>query len=473
MITGSADRTARVWDAASGHTLLVLEGHQSPVTAVGFSADGKKLVTASEDKTIRIWSGQTGNSIVILRGHADVISDVSFSADDQLLVSSSNDGTARIWNADLESRDDVVISGHRKPIFSVAYNIDGSRIATASGDGTVRVWSSLNGELQQKFLGHSGRVFSVAFSHDDRHIVTSSDDHTARIWDVRSGLPAIVLGNNDATIYNARFSPDDKQVATASDDGTVRIWDAATGSSISELKVAESSSSIGAVYKLLFTPQGDKLISATEDGALRIWDIRNGKVDKAFTAGDTGPVFDLAISADGAKVVVQRRATATRDFGKLQAGKLLMTLHDGDDPLLAIAMNSSATIAVTGSWNRNVRVWDLQTGKPLADQDQPAAVFGLALNPNDRQIASASRDSTAHLFSLRSLGIGPSPGTSSFGAKFADIASQNSSVPELLDQSKAAIARCLTRAEREAVFVDPALPSWCTEDGKWPAAKAQ
>ena len=238
--------------------------------------------------------------------------------------------------------------------------------------------------------------------------MTSSDDRTARIWDVRSGLPAIVLGDNDGTIYNARFSPDDKRVATASDDGTVRIWDAATGSSISEFKVAETSSSVGAVYKLLFTPQGDKLISATEDGALRIWDIQTGKVDKAFTAGDTGPVFDVAISADGAKVVAVSGDGNAR-LWEVATGRLLMTLHDGDDPLLAVAMNASATIAVTGSWNGNVRVWDLQTGKPVADKHQPAAVFGLALNPNDRQIASASRDTTAHLLSLRSLGIGHSP----------------------------------------------------------------
>lgn len=442
VVTCSADRTARVWDAVSGMTLLALEGHQAPVTSAKFSSDGKKLVTASEDNTIRFWDSQTGNSTGILRGHADVISDVSFSPDDRLLVSSSHDGTARIWSADPEDRDEVIIAGHRKPVFSIGYNIDGSRIATASGDGTVRVWSSLNGELQQKFSGHMGRVFSVAFSHDDRRIVTSSDDRTARIWDIRSGLSVAVL-EGEATVYNARFSPDDQRIATASGDGMVRLWDANTGASISDLKVAEASSHASSVYKVLFTPPGDEVITATEDGSLRIWDIQTGKVDRTFAAGSIAPVFDVAISADGSKIVAASGDGNAR-LWEAVTGKLLLTLHESEEPLLAIAMNSSATIAATGSWNGTVRLWDLQTGKALADKRHPAAIFGLAFNPKGRQIALASRDSSARLFSLRFLGVGRYSGASAFSARFADLALQSPSMPEILDRSRAMIARCLS-----------------------------
>jgi WD40 repeat protein len=467
VVTGSTDRTARVWDADSGKTLLVLEGHQAPVTSAKFSSDGKKLVTAAKDNTIRIWDSQTGNSTGILRAHADVISDVSFSADDRLLVSSSHDGTARIWSADPEDRDDVVIAGHRKPVFSIGYNIDGSRIATASGDGTVRIWSSLNGELQQKFSGHTGRVFSVAFSHDDRRIVTSSDDRTARIWDIRSGLSVAVLKSNGATVHNARFSPNDQRIATASSDG-VRIWNANTGASISDFKVAEASSYASSVYKVLFTPPGDKVITAAEDGSLRIWDIQTGKIERTFAAGSTAPVFDIAISADGSKIVTASGDGIAR-LWETATGKQLLMLDEDYKPLLAVAMNSSATIAATGSWDGTVRLWDLQTGKAIADKRHSAAIFGLAFNPKGRQLALASRDTTARLLSLRSLGVSPSSVASAFGARFADLALQSSTMPEILDRSKAMIARCLTRAEREEVFLDPKQPSWCAVKGKWPA----
>jgi WD40 repeat protein len=296
--------------------------------------------------------------------------------------------------------------------------------------------------------------------------VTSSDDHTTRIWDIRGGPPVAVLEDKETTIYNARFSPDDAKIATASSDGVVKIWDANTGSSISDIKVTDASIYVGAVYKVLFTPSGDRLITATEEGSVRIWDVQTGKLDRTFAAGDTGPAFDVAISADGSRIAVASGDGSAR-LWEVATGKLLTMLHDGDDPLLAIAMNSLATIAATASWNGTMRVWDLQTGKPLADKHLPAAIFGLAFNPNDRQIASASRDTTARLYSFRSLAIGPSSKTSSLDAKFANPALQNSSVFELLSLSKAAIARCLTRAEREEVFLDPTPPSWCIAGGKW------
>ena len=55
MVTASVDRTARLWDAASGKELAVLQGHKDPVRSAAFSPDGAKVVTASDDGTARIW----------------------------------------------------------------------------------------------------------------------------------------------------------------------------------------------------------------------------------------------------------------------------------------------------------------------------------------------------------------------------------------------------------------------------------
>ena len=54
LATASVDKTARVWDAASGAQLLQLT-HGGPVRGVAFSPDGTRLATASGDKTARVW----------------------------------------------------------------------------------------------------------------------------------------------------------------------------------------------------------------------------------------------------------------------------------------------------------------------------------------------------------------------------------------------------------------------------------
>jgi WD40 repeat protein len=76
-----------------------LGGHQPNVRSAAFSPDGTRIVTASADKTARIWDTATGKEIAVLRGHAEVVSSAVFSSDGALIVTASLDGTARIWDA--------------------------------------------------------------------------------------------------------------------------------------------------------------------------------------------------------------------------------------------------------------------------------------------------------------------------------------------------------------------------------------
>ena len=66
--TAGEDGTARVWDAATGQQILVLEGHASDVKSAGFSPDGGQIVTAGADATARVWDAASGEQILILDG---------------------------------------------------------------------------------------------------------------------------------------------------------------------------------------------------------------------------------------------------------------------------------------------------------------------------------------------------------------------------------------------------------------------
>jgi hypothetical protein len=99
IVTGSADQTAKVWEAASGRELLALTGHIAPIWSVAFSPDGRRIVTGSADQTAKVWETTSGRELLTLKGHTAPIRSVAFSPDGQRIVTSSEDATAKVWEA--------------------------------------------------------------------------------------------------------------------------------------------------------------------------------------------------------------------------------------------------------------------------------------------------------------------------------------------------------------------------------------
>ena len=80
-------------------TIHQLMGHTNYVSSASFSPDGTKVVTGSRDKTVRIWDAVTGECEQTLEGHSSYVMSASFSPDGTKVVSGSVDQTARIWDA--------------------------------------------------------------------------------------------------------------------------------------------------------------------------------------------------------------------------------------------------------------------------------------------------------------------------------------------------------------------------------------
>jgi WD40 repeat protein len=71
IVSGSDDKSVRVWDAKTGEQLRELQGHTDSVTSVAFSPDGNRIVSGSDDKSVRVWDAKTGEQLRELQGHTD------------------------------------------------------------------------------------------------------------------------------------------------------------------------------------------------------------------------------------------------------------------------------------------------------------------------------------------------------------------------------------------------------------------
>jgi hypothetical protein len=166
VVTGSADKTTRIWDITTGRPVgQPLVGHDDLIAAVAMSPDGRRIATGSVDKTIRLWDGETGAPVGQPgRGHEAIVQSVAFSPDGRIVASGSDDQTIRLWDANTGLQVGKPLSGHTREIRSVAFSPDGRRLASAAMDGEIRLWDPSTGEpIGKPLTGHTLALLGLAW----------------------------------------------------------------------------------------------------------------------------------------------------------------------------------------------------------------------------------------------------------------------------------------------------------------------
>jgi APAF-1 helical domain/WD domain, G-beta repeat len=228
IISGSDDKTVRVWDAESGTELACLSGHEHEVLSVSMGASGRRIVSGSRDKTVRLWDAESGAELACLRGHEGRVWSVAFDRAGRRIVSGSDDNTVRVWDAG-SCAEIACFRGVEHWVTSVSFDPVGQRIVCGSDDNMVRVWDAESGAALACLSGHEDLVTSVSFDDAGRRIVSASKDKTVRVWDAESGAELACLRGHEDGVTSVSFEHAGQRIVSGSDDNTVRVWDAESG----------------------------------------------------------------------------------------------------------------------------------------------------------------------------------------------------------------------------------------------------
>jgi WD40 repeat protein len=282
----------------SGARLLTLSGHSGAVTAVAFAPGGRTLVSGSTDKSLKIWDASSGQILKTLTGDSDTISSVAYLPNGKRIISGSFDRSVVIWDADTGEairtlRSEQTYSWEVPPaVWAVTVSPDGTRIASGGADANIKVWSAATGELLRVLHAHNDAVTSIAYFPDGKLAVSGSKDGTVKIWNANSWQTLQVFTNQGGAVLSVAVAPDGKRIAASGNGNSVSIWNVATGQQARTL-VSES----GMLDALQFSSDGKRLFAGGSNNTIVMWDAEGGQFLRSLT-GHSGAVRALAVSPE-------------------------------------------------------------------------------------------------------------------------------------------------------------------------------
>jgi len=279
-----------------------LTGHRSGIRSVAISADDHRIVTGSEDKTAKVWNAATGQEIFTLGGQGESILAVAISSDGTRIVTCSGDETVTVWDAETGSELRTFRGSHLR-IGAAALSADGRRMVTVGDantgqEATVHLWDIDTGQLCLTLAGQTRSVTVVALSSDGKRIVTGDRDNTVKVWDAVTGKELHALKGHGGVqgIVGIALSLDGKRIVSASGD-SVRVWDAITWTEIWNHRAHA-----GSVHAVAISGDGRYIVIGSRDRMTGVWEVA-AKARQLTLKGHNGNVDSAVIAADGRCIV--------------------------------------------------------------------------------------------------------------------------------------------------------------------------
>ncbi|KAK1237731.1 hypothetical protein MKX07_003567 [Trichoderma sp. CBMAI-0711] len=324
--SGSSDCTIKIWDITTGACIQTLEGHTGLVNTVAFTADSRRIVSGSNDRSIKIWDLTTGACHRTLSGHTGDVEEIAVLNNDQV-ASASYDATIKIWDIKTGSCLQT-LGGHTGQVSSVA-PLAGGLVASGGKDGTIKIWDVATGLCNQTLEGHTNSVNSVTPLSNGQLI---SD----------TGACVQTLVGHAGWANSVHFLPDGR-LASGSDDRQVKLWDVETGACVRTFEGHTNS-----VTSVASSADGQRIASTSLDRTVRIWDTATAVSAVAFSMDGQW----VAVGSTDGRIVIYDEASQSH-----------CTLREHSDQITAVAVSPDGLYAVSGAFDKTVKVWHVATGK--------------------------------------------------------------------------------------------------------------
>lgn len=443
LVTGSRDKTAKLWSIQTGKEIRTFVGHDKTVSGVDISVDLKLVATASADGSAMVWEVSTGK-IIFSTGQTNFpIEDVKFTADGKHVVTGGYSDTVTVWNLETKKAAATFAVNPDRGLgngVTLNFSPDGKWLAIGEDNKKVSLvevstWEvKLSLTLKEGYCG--GCAAFTAFSPDSKYLLKVSGHSPIEEYEISSGKlirsigedfdevtgiayagDSIVAGNEtELLVYNRAGMLVKKEVITegqnlsglqvsgksifiSSEDNKAYVYDLTLLTRIKTLEgVLNNRDKDNIKYdinnywdshiakyiqlknELLLTNDSRSILKGKTSTEVKFWDIATGVVVREFTGHETAVLcFD---KSGDEKILVTADAGGKAKIWSSE-GEKIFELNGHREPILAAKLSPDETQIALSSWDATLSIWDVKTGKKINHLDfNNSSAYSVSYTPD-------------------------------------------------------------------------------------------
>lgn len=238
-------------------------------------------------------------------------------------------------------------------------------------------------------------IHQIAYSPDGKSIYTlAPEEPGVLVWDANTGRVQQRLAAG--TVWSVAVSPDGRLIATGENYGNLRVWDADTGREVVDFSLpvkvripnfpGRINEEFNLVQRVAFLGNDRLLSHHAADQSMRIWDIGQKRQTAAIQGSDDDPLVSFVVSGDS-RTILAGSAKGELSVWKSADASLVRRFPGHNEHIVALAINSDGSAAVTAGLDATVRGWDLSVGRERWHFPSVALSQSISIAPDGQTFA--------------------------------------------------------------------------------------
>mmetsp|Transcript_39206 Transcript_39206/g.54429 ORF Transcript_39206/g.54429 Transcript_39206/m.54429 type:complete len:332 (+) Transcript_39206:402-1397(+) len=263
LMSASKDGKPMIRDGESGDWIGTFEGHKGAVWTASLNQPATHALTGSADFSARVWNAITGDELYSFQ-HKHIVRTAQFSKDSHHILTGGMEKKLRIYNLSRPDADPEVIDNLSSAIRSALwFQNDTLLLSSHSDKAGISIWDKRTLSLVRE-LETPAPVTCMELSQDGRWM-TACAGRDILFWETAK-MEVVKTHTMEFSIESASLHPNADKFVAGGEDMWVRLHDFRTGE---ELECNKGHH--GPVHCVQFAPDGVSYASGSEDGTIRIW----------------------------------------------------------------------------------------------------------------------------------------------------------------------------------------------------------